>query len=269
MNGRQRHIICLLVAVGIMPVIAAGPASAQQASTVRSAQAAESALPPLPKLPADWGPAEEPGEIALTLKVLLGLAILSLAPALLMMVTSFTRIIIILGFLRSALGTQQTPPNSVLVGLALFLTLFVMYPICEQINREAVEPFSAGTLAYQEALDIGSHPLRRFMLKQTRDRDLLLFLRLAGLEEKPPKEAVPFRVLIPSFVISELKTAFQVGFVLYIPFLVIDIVVASSLMSMGMLMVPPVMISLPFKILLFVLVDGWHLIAKSIVVSFG
>lgn len=230
---------------------------------------AQQELPLLPKLPADWGPAEEPAEVTFTLKVVLGLAILSLAPALLMMVTSFTRIIIILGFLRSALGTQQTPPNSVLVGLALFLTLFVMYPIWEQINKEAVQPFSEGTISYQQALDVGSHPLRGFMLKQTRDRDLLLFLRLAGLEERPDKEAIPLRVLIPSFVISELKTAFQVGFVLYIPFLVIDIVVASSLMSMGMLMVPPVMISLPFKILLFVMVDGWHLIAKSIVISFG
>ncbi len=227
---------------------------------------AQGELPVLPKLP--WGPAEKPEEVALTLQILLGLAVLSLAPALLMMATSFTRIIIILGFLRSALGTQQTPPNSVLVGLALFLTFFVMYPVASQINEQALQPFTAGEISYHQAIERGGKPLHRFMLKQTRQRDLLLFLRIGGIEERPTKDEIPFHVLVPSFIISELKTAFQVGFVLYIPFVVMDIVVASALMSMGMLMVPPVMISLPFKILLFVLVDGWHLIVKSIVISF-
>lgn len=231
-----------------------------------SAVSAQSNLPLLPKLP--WGPAEKPEEVALTLQIIVGLAIFSLAPALLMMTTSFTRIIIILGFLRSALGTQQTPPNSVLVGLALFLTFFVMYPVGSEINQQALQPFVAGQISYQEALSHGSKPLHDFMLRQTREQDLLLFLHLEGVKELPSKDDILFHILVPSFIISELKTAFQVGFVLYIPFLVIDIVVASALMSMGMLMVPPVMISLPFKILLFVMVDGWHLLAKSIVVSF-
>ncbi len=256
MKGKQQRAIHLVGIAGLMLLAAAGPVVAQNE------------LPSLPRLPAEWGPAEEPAEVALTLRIILGLAIISLAPALLMMVTSFTRIIIILGFLRSALGTQQTPPNSVLVGLALFLTLFVMYPVYSEINQQAFQPFTKGTISYQKALAVGSQPLHQFMLKQTRDRDLVLFVRLGGLEKPPAREEIPFRILIPSFMISELKTAFQVGFVLYIPFLVIDMVVASGLMSMGMLMVPPVMISLPFKILLFVMVDGWHLIARSIVMSF-
>jgi flagellar biosynthetic protein FliP len=202
------------------------------------------------------------------LRLVLGLAVLSVAPALLMMVTAFTRIVIVLSFLRGALGTQSIPPNSVLAGLALFLTFFVMYPTVDQIQQHAVQPYTQGKLSYQEALTEGSKPLHEFMLRQTRDRDLLLFVQISGLPQQPPKPALPMRILIPAFMTSELRTAFEIGLVLYLPFLVIDLVVASTLMSMGMMMVPPAMISLPLKVLLFVMADGWLLLTRSLVVSF-
>jgi flagellar biosynthetic protein FliP len=211
----------------------------------------------------------QPAELALSLRLLIGMALLSLAPALLMMLTSFTRIIIILSFLRSALGTQQTPPNAVLIGLALFLTAFVMHPTWDKINKDALEPYMAGKLGYAEALNRGEKPLRQFMFSQTREKDIALFIRMSRIPRPRDQGGTPTYVLIPAFVISELKSAFQIGFVLYLPFMVIDIVVASILMSMGMMMLPPTMIALPFKILLFVMIDGWHLIAQSIVLSFG
>lgn len=223
--------------------------------------------PTLPALPDTWT-SDEPEQLVLTLRILLGLAILSLAPALLMTLTSFTRIVIVLSFLRSALGTQQTPPNQVLVGLALFLTLFVMGPVFDAINSGGLQPYLRGEIDYEDALERSAGPLREFMLRQTRERDLALFYEIAGLARPGSPEDVPFRILMPGFLISELKSAFQIGFVLFVPFLVIDLVVASSLMSMGMLMVPPVMVSLPVKILLFVMVDGWHLVTKSVVLSF-
>jgi len=224
--------------------------------------------PAAPSLPADWT-TDQPEQVVLALRILLGLAVLSLAPALLMTLTSFTRIIIVLGFLRSALGTQQTPPNAVLVAFALFLTFFVMHPVLDEVNRAGVQPYLAGELGYQEALDAAARPLRGFMLEQTREKDLALFVEMSGLPRPATREELPFFVIMPGFVISELKSAFQIGFVLFVPFLVIDLVVASALMSMGMLMVPPVMIALPVKVLLFVMVDGWHLITKSVVLSFS
>ncbi len=224
--------------------------------------------PAVPGVPAGWT-SSEPQQVVLTLRILLGLAILSLAPALLMTVTSFTRIVIVLSFLRSALGTQQTPPNAVLVGLALFLTFFVMHPVFDSINAEGVQPYLDGEIGYRAALDRSAEPLRRFMLKQTREKDLALFYEISGKTRPRGPEDVPFNILMPGFVISELKSAFQIGFVLFVPFLVIDLVVASTLMSMGMLMVPPVMISLPVKILLFIMVDGWHLVTRSVVLSFA
>ncbi len=238
------------------------------AALLLTAHACRAQGPVLPTLPAEWT-GDQPEQIVLTLRILLGLAVLSLAPALLMTLTSFTRIIIILSFLRSALGTQQTPPNAVLVGLALFLTFFIMHPVLESINHDAVQPYLQGDLGYRAALERGAQPLRRFMLKQTREKDLALFYEISGLPRPGLPDDVPFRILMPAFVISELKSAFQIGFVLFVPFLVIDLVVAGALMSMGMLMVPPVMISLPVKILLFVMVDGWHLVTRSVVLSFA
>jgi len=224
--------------------------------------------PAVPTLPESWT-GDQPDQIVLTLRILIGLAVLSLAPALLMTLTSFTRIVIVLSFLRSALGTQQTPPNAVLVGFALLLTFFVMHPVFDAINRDGVQPYLQGEIGYEEALEAGAGPLREFMLRQTREKDLALLIEIGGLDRPRSPRDVPFYVLMPGFVISEMKSAFQIGFVLFVPFLVIDLVVASALMSMGMLMVPPVMISLPVKILLFVMVDGWHLVTKSVVLSFA
>ncbi|TCT15089.1 flagellar biosynthetic protein FliP [Natranaerovirga pectinivora] len=185
-----------------------------------------------------------------------------------MMMTSFTRIIVVLHFVRSALGTQQTPPNQVLVGLALFLTFFIMSPVITNINEQALKPYSAGEINQEEAIEIGIEPLRKFMLTQVNDKDLSLFLRIAEINEVSTFDDIPTSVLIPAFIISELRAAFIIGFLIYIPFLVIDMVVASTLMSMGMMMLPPVMISLPFKILLFILADGWSLVIGELVKTF-
>lgn len=223
---------------------------------------------PIPQINVGVQTATNPQEVATSLQILFMLTILSLAPSILVMMTSFTRIIVVLSFMRSALGTQQMPPNQVIVGLALFLTMFTMAPYWNQVNQQALQPYLAGTLAQEAALDKGLQPIREFMLKQTRENDLALFVNLSDIPRPSGPEEVPTYVLIPSFIISELKTAFQIGFLIYIPFIVIDMVVASTLMSMGMMMLPPVTISLPFKILLFILVDGWHLIIRSLVTSF-
>ncbi|MEN6644120.1 MAG: flagellar type III secretion system pore protein FliP [Armatimonadia bacterium] len=212
---------------------------------------------------------DHPQELASALKLLIGLSVLSLAPALLIMLTSFTRIIIILSFLRSALGTQQTPPNAILIGLALFLTFFVMSPVYEQVNERALKPYLAGDMKYAQALDRAAVPVRDFLFRQTREKDLGLFITLSKSARPATRDDIPMRALVPAFIISELRTAFQIGFVLFIPFVVLDLIVSSVLMSMGMMMLPPVMISLPIKILLFVMVDGWHLITRSVVLSFG
>ncbi|MEI6499715.1 MAG: flagellar type III secretion system pore protein FliP, partial [Armatimonadota bacterium] len=213
--------------------------------------------------------AEHPKDLAASLKLLLGFSVLSLAPALLIMLTSFTRIIIILSFLRSAMGTQQTPPNAILVGLALFLTFFIMAPVWQKMEAQAVKPYLAGTMPYDQAAARAAVPLRAFLLKQTREKDLGLFLALSKSPRPHGPDEIPFRVVVPAFVISELRTAFQIGFVLFIPFVVLDLIVSSVLMSLGMMMLPPVMVSLPLKIMLFVMVDGWHLITRSIVMSFN
>jgi len=212
--------------------------------------------------------AQQPQDIASTLQIILLLTVLTLAPAILIMLTSFTRIIIVLAFLRSSLATQQMPPNQILIGLALFLTLFIMSPTLEQVNQEGLQPYLKGEITQQAAFDKGMKPLRTFMIKQTREKDLALFVKLSKLPRPKNFDDIPNRVLIPGFIISELKTAFQIGFIIFIPFLVIDMVVASALMSMGMMMLPPMMISLPFKILLFVLVDGWNLVIQSLIMSF-
>ena len=201
-------------------------------------------------------------------QLLLLIAGITLVPALLFTVTGFTRILIVLGFIRTGLGTPTAPPNQVLVGIAFFLTVFVMAPTLKEVKTEAVDPLSAGRITQMEALERGEKPMREFMFKQTRTKDLALFVSLAKLERPKTRADVPTWVLIPAFIISELKTAFQIGFLIFLPFLIIDLVVASTLMSMGMIMLPPVFISLPFKILLFVLVDGWNLVTRSLVESF-
>jgi flagellar biosynthetic protein FliP len=203
-----------------------------------------------------------------SLQLLMLMTVLSLAPAILMMMTSFTRIIIVLSFVRNALGTQQLPPNQVMVGLALFLTFFVMTPTWTQINTNALQPYIKNQITQAEALAKAEEPLRNFMFRQTREKDLELFVGLSKMERPKTYRDVPTHVLIPAFVISELKTAFQMGFAIFIPFIVIDMIVSSTLMSIGMMMLPPMMISLPFKLLLFVLVDGWHLVVESLVTSF-
>jgi len=206
--------------------------------------------------------------LTLGVQLLLLLTVLSIAPAVLIMVTSFIRIAIVLSFTRSAIGMTQMPPNQVLIGLALFLTVFVMAPVWTLMNQSAVQPYLAGEMTLDEAMDVGAKPLRDFMLKQTREKDLALFFSLGRVPVPQTPAETPIHVLIPAFMISELKTAFQMGFVILLPFLVIDMVVSSTLMSMGMMMLPPTTISLPFKVLLFVMADGWHLIVKSLVTSF-
>ena len=206
---------------------------------------------------------------SLPVQTLLLLTALTFLPAVLLLMTGFTRIVIVLSLLRHALGTQASPPNQVLVGLALFLTLFVMGPVFDRVYDDAYVPYTQQKVSFQQAIDRAQVPLRGFMLKQTREPDVALFLKLARQPMPKAKEDIPFRVLVPAFVTSELKTAFQIGFMVFIPFLIIDIVVASVLMSMGMMMVSPVLISLPFKLMLFVLVDGWNLLIGSLVASFG
>jgi flagellar biosynthesis protein FliP len=224
---------------------------------------------PIPNINIDVGTAGEGAELVASLQLLLLLTVLSLVPAFLVLMTSFTRVVIVLGFVRNALGTQHIPPNQIIAGLALFLTIFLMRPVYTQINENAIQPFLAEEIQQEEAFERASDPVRQFMFRQTREKDLALFVNIAGVEQPSSRDDIPLTVLIPAFVISELKTAFQMGFLLFVPFLIIDMVVASTLMAMGMFMLPPVMISLPFKLLLFIMVDGWHLVVKSLVESFG
>ncbi|MBC7958422.1 MAG: flagellar type III secretion system pore protein FliP [Vallitaleaceae bacterium] len=211
---------------------------------------------------------EDGKDVVSSLQILFLLTIISLAPSLLIMMTSFTRVVIVLHFVRSALGTQQTPPNQILIGLALFITLFIMTPQLNQINEEALKPYSAGEITQKEAIDKGLAPIRAFMFDQVNDKDLALFIDLSRTENIKDQDSIPTTTLIPAFIISELRAAFIMGFLIYIPFIVIDMVVASTLMAMGMMMLPPVMISMPFKILLFILADGWSLVIRELVKTF-
>jgi len=256
-------LLCLLW-LGAGPV--GGAAAQTSAAAPAAARADSSALGPALTLSVA-APAGVQGVDA-AVRIVLLLTVISLAPALLVTLTSFTRITIVLGFLRQALGTTQAPANQVILGLSLFLTLVIMGPVLEEINANALQPLLAGEVNEQQALAAAEGPLKEFMLGQTREKDISLFLELTGREAPEKPEDLSMLVVIPSFVISELKTAFQMGFVLFIPFLIIDMVVASVLMSMGMMMLPPVLISLPFKILLFVLVDGWWLVVRSLVAAF-
>lgn len=208
-----------------------------------------------------------PGDVSVAIQIVIVMTLLTLAPSMVMLMTSFTRIVIVLGFVRTAIGVPQAPSNQIIVGLSLFLTFFLMGPVVDRVNNEALQPYLAGQMTSAQAFDKASVPLKDFMLKQTRTRDLEFFLELGRLGPTPINE-LPMRVVIPSFVISELQTAFQMGFMLFLPFLVIDFLISSILMSLGMMMMPPTVVALPFKLLLFVLVDGWHLVVKSLVESF-
>ncbi len=242
-----------------------GVGAATTAATAATAAAEGLAIP---KITIEAAPGKSPEEVATALQILAILTVLSLAPAILLMLTSFTRVVIVLSLLRQAIGVQQLPPNQVIVGLSLFLTFFIMAPVGEEIHRRALTPYLAREISQTEALERAMVPLQGFMLRQTRQTDIALLIRLAKLPAPRTAADLPARVVIPAFALSEIKTAFQMGFVLFVPFLVIDMVVASVLMSMGMLMLPPVIISLPFKILLFVLADGWHLVVRAIVEGF-
>ncbi|NMI02505.1 flagellar type III secretion system pore protein FliP [Paenibacillus sp. SZ31] len=224
---------------------------------------------PIPNIDIQIGNGDGGTPSTSSLSIILLITVLSIAPAMLVLMTSFTRIVIVLGFVRTSLGTQQMPPNQVLVGLALFLTLFIMSPTLSSINQVALQPYLQGDLTQTEALEKAADPIKKFMFTHTREKDLLLFMKYNQTEQPNTYQDIPITVMVPAYVISELKTAFQMGFMIFIPFLVIDIVVASTLMAMGMMMLPPVMISLPFKILLFVLVDGWYLVVKSLLLSFN
>ncbi|MBN1164111.1 MAG: flagellar type III secretion system pore protein FliP [Candidatus Krumholzibacteriota bacterium] len=254
-----------MLGVGILTVILPLSLSAQEGAGKSSAPGSIV----LPGLSGDVRPGEGSKRLSLPLEIVLGLTVLSLAPAILVMMTSFTRIVVVFSFVRQALGTQQMPPAQLLIGLALFLTVAIMLPVFTEINESALQPYLKEEVDQKTALEEGFKPLRTFMLKHAREKDIALFMKLRSYDEPVTPESLPASILIPGFVISELRTAFQIGFLIYLPFLVIDMVVASVLMSMGMLMLPPVMISLPFKILMFVLVDGWHLLVQSLISGFA
>jgi flagellar biosynthesis protein FliP len=222
----------------------------------------------LPSITVGVGQAADPGQTSTALQILLVLTVLSMAPAILLMTTAFIRIVVVLSFVRQAMGTQQMPPNQIIIGLALFLTFFVMAPVFTQVNENALQPYLDKKISQEQALTAAVTPMREFMFKQTKETELELLMEIAGQPAPENMEDVPTMTLIPAFMLSELKRAFQIGFMVYIPFLVVDMVVASVLMSMGMMMLPPVIISLPFKLLLFVLVDGWNLVVSSLVQSF-
>ncbi len=252
MKNRKRIIILLLIAFLFLPALFV---NAQTQA--------------LPKITIGLDQAENPQDVAVTLQIVLLLTVLSLVPAIVVMMTSFTRIVIVFSFLRQGLASQQSPPTQVLLGLALFLTVFIMAPVGKEINENALQPYMEGQIDQGQAYELAIDPLRTFMLKQTREKDLALFVNLANIERPDTPADLPIHVIIPAFMISEFRIAFQIGFLLYIPLLVLDMVIASVLMSMGMMMLPPMMISLPFKLILFVLIDGWHLVVGSIVAGFN
>ena len=232
-----------------------------------SVNAAEAA-PLIPNVNIDVGNSENPQDVSTTLQLIGLLTIFTIVPGILIMTTSFVRIIVVIGFLRNALSTQNVPPNQVILGLAMFMTFYIMAPYWSAANEQGIQPYLAGEISQEEAIERTIEPIREFMFKQTRESDLALFVNLSEAERPQTQDDVSTFVLIPAFMISELKTGFQIGFMIYVPFIVIDMIVATTLMSMGMMMLPPVMISMPFKILLFVMIDGWHLLINSLIVSF-
>lgn len=253
--GRSETAVVALLLFVLLPIcLGAGMAHAAEAS--------------LPGVAFDLDKLQEPQQISNVLQIVFLLTILTLAPSIVILMTSFTRLAVVLAFLRQAIGTQQSPPNQILVGLALFLTFFIMQPTWQKIQQQALVPYQAKEITGEEFVRRGIEPLKEFMLRNTRQADIALFVSLSQQEKPKNAESLPVLTLIPAFVISELRTAFQIGFMLYIPFIVLDMVVSSILLSMGMMMLPPVMISLPFKLMLFVLVDGWNLLVGSLVKSF-
>jgi flagellar biosynthesis protein FliP len=246
-----------LIIIGLFLLIAA-PVLAQQSPTL-----------PFPKIGIDIGTADTPQDISVTLQLLLLMTILSLAPSIMIMTTAYLRIIIVFHFLKNALGTQQMPPGQLLAGVALFITFFIMAPTWSKVNDEAIKPLMDGQITVEEAYDKGIVPIREFMFKNVRDEDLELFIGLSNFERPENRDDVPTYILVPSFALSELRAGFIIGFFLFIPFIMVDMIISSILMSMGMMMLPPMLISLPFKILLFILVDGWNLIVGSLVRSFA
>jgi flagellar biosynthetic protein FliP len=252
-NKKRRQLIVLFFSMAVCLIL------------VENAMAADFILPSF-RFGIEKG--GDPGDVSVLLQIVFLLTVLTLAPAILILTTSFTRIAVVFSFLRQAVGTQQTPSNQIIAGLALFLTFFIMMPIWQKINNNALQPYLHEEISQEIALKAAINPIRNFMFKQTREKDLGLFIKMAKINKPKSKDDIPTTVLIPAFVISELKTAFIIGFVLFVPFLIIDMVVASVLLSMGMMMLPPIMISLPFKLMLFVLVDGWNIIVGSLVKSF-
>lgn len=251
---RRCAALVLFLLIGLGP----DSAAAQSMADTSAAQPGFSIFPQI-----DLGSGEE--DYALPIQLLLLLTVLSLAPAIVVLMTSFTRLVVVFSILRTALGMQQSPPAQVIIGLALFLTFFIMHPVLKQVHDDALQPYVSGEIGQKAAMDRAAAPMKKFMLSQTREKDLMLFMDMAGIESFRTSDSVPLYVLVPGYVISELRIAFQIGFMVFLPFLVVDLVVASVLMSMGMMMLPPVMISLPVKLLLFVLTDGWYLIVESVV----
>ena len=252
-NKKRRQLIVLFFSMAVCLIL------------VENAMAADFILPSF-RFGIEKG--GDPGDVSVLRQIVFLLTVLTLAPAILILTTSFTRIAVVFSFLRQAVGTQQTPSNQIIAGLALFLTFFIMMPIWQKINNNALQPYLHEEISQEIALKAAINPIRNFMFKQTREKDLGLFIKMAKINKPKSKDDIPTTVLIPAFVISELKTAFIIGFVLFVPFLIIDMVVASVLLSMGMMMLPPIMVSLPFKLMLFVLVDGWNIIIGSLVKSF-
>lgn len=262
MSTRIRLLLIPVLAAGVAVLCAALPALAQNVPGPTAPTV------PIPQVNLGISPATKPTDVAMSLQILLLLTVLTLAPTMLVLLTSFTRIIVVLSFVRTALGTQQVPPTQVLTGLALLLTFFVMRPVINEMNKDALQPYLHQKISQKVALDRAAKPLRVFMFKQTRQKDIALFYTLSKEKRPDKQDDVPTYLLVPAFVISELKTAFEIGFAIYIPFIVIDMVVASILLSMGMMMIPPIIISLPFKILVFLLVDGWNLTIQALFASF-
>lgn len=257
---RRTGCVALLAAVllGATPALAPMQEAVAQAAAPDTTQLGSGTLPQVDLVPAEDG-------YELPIQLLLLLTVLSLAPAIIILMTSFTRLVVVFSILRTALGMQQSPPRQVIIGLSLFLSLFIMQPVLETVHQQALRPYMDDEITQQQAFDRAATPMKRFMLNQTRDKDLMLFMDMAQIDGFDTVEDVPLYVLVPAFVISELRIAFQIGFMIFLPFLIVDLIVASVLMSMGMMMLPPVMISLPIKLLLFVLTDGWYLIVESVV----
>ncbi len=255
--GSQQKSTWILVLALVLLVLMPNPGMAQTPGGA------------VPLLSIDMDKTPDAGKVGVVMQIFLLLTVLSLAPSILVMVTSFTRIAIVLSLLRQAIGSNQLPPNQIIIGLSLFLTFFIMTPVWQNVHQQALKPYLASEISAQEALSKAVAPVRKFMIRQTREKDLAMLIEVAKLERPKNIDDVPLQVLIPSFIISELKTAFQIGFMLYVPFLIIDMVVASVLLSMGMMMLPPVMVSLPFKLMIFVLTDGWFMIVGSLVKSFA